>query len=448
VADEVKGLDQEARAALRNLGVRFGAYHLTVPALLKPAPRSLAAQLWALKHGGPEVHGLSDILHLAASGRTSIPVDKEVHKGLYRAAGFRVCGERAVRVDILERLADLIRPAIHYRPGTTPGEPPPGTADGEGFVVTTSMTSLCGCAGEDFASILRSLGYVMDRRPGPAITAPLVAAAPTVPATPLTASSATPGEPAGETSAETAATAEDAPARTGQASEEQAIPVETAVRAEPAVEPAPAPEPAPEVTAEAPAEGPAGEAASEAAAQAVPVEVPMIEVWRQHRHQGGRHQNNRRPQPRRTEGASPAEGRERGPRDGQRRDRGPRPERGPGGERPVAAQGATPAPSGDRPPRPERQDRPPRPQGEGRPDRGERRDSRPPRRDDRPEGGRGPKPQGGRPGGPRPDRDRGERQDRSWSSERPARERAPDPNSPFAKLLALKAELEAKQGKD
>jgi len=59
-----------------------------------------------------------------------------------------------VRVDILERLADLIRPAIHYRPGVTPGEPPAGTADGEGFVVTTAMTSLCGCAGEDFASIL------------------------------------------------------------------------------------------------------------------------------------------------------------------------------------------------------------------------------------------------------------------------------------------------------
>jgi ATP-dependent RNA helicase SUPV3L1/SUV3 len=50
--------------------------------------------------------------------------------GLYRAAGFRASGGRAVRVDILERLADLIRPAIAYRPGVTPGEPPPGTADG------------------------------------------------------------------------------------------------------------------------------------------------------------------------------------------------------------------------------------------------------------------------------------------------------------------------------
>ena len=112
--------------------------------------------------------------HLAGSGRTSIPVDPEIAKGFYRAAGFRVCGGRAVRVDILERLADLIRPAIAYRPGVTPGEPPPGAADGDGFVATRRMTSLVGCSGEDFASILKSLGYVMERRPGPAITMPLV----------------------------------------------------------------------------------------------------------------------------------------------------------------------------------------------------------------------------------------------------------------------------------
>ena len=60
VAEDVKGLDQAARAALRKYGVRFGAYHLYLPALLKPAPRALAAQLWALKHGGPDDKGLDE----------------------------------------------------------------------------------------------------------------------------------------------------------------------------------------------------------------------------------------------------------------------------------------------------------------------------------------------------------------------------------------------------
>ena len=192
VAEEMKGLDQPSRATLRKLGLRFGAYHVYLPALVKPAPRALAAQLWALRHGGVEViKGLDEVPHLAASGRTSFAADQSVPKGLYRAAGFRVCGTRAVRVDILERLADLIRPAIAYRPGTTPGAPPPGTADGDGFVTTVGMTSLAGCSGEDFASILRSLGYVLDRRPGPAITVPLRPAAPTEPVKPA-AEAATP----------------------------------------------------------------------------------------------------------------------------------------------------------------------------------------------------------------------------------------------------------------
>jgi ATP-dependent RNA helicase SUPV3L1/SUV3 len=166
VANDVKGLEQDARAGLRQLGVRFGAYHLYMPALLKPAPRALAAQLWVLHQNAP-VAGLDDIPALAASGRTSFKADTSIPKELYRALGYRLCQDRAVRVDILERLADLIRPAISYRAGVTPGDPPPGAADGNGFTVTVAMTSLTGCSGEDFNAILRSLGYRVERKPAP-----------------------------------------------------------------------------------------------------------------------------------------------------------------------------------------------------------------------------------------------------------------------------------------
>src|SRR5499425_311395 len=166
VADEVKGLEQPARATLRKYGVRFGAYHVYMPALLKPAPRLLATQLWAIKHESPEAKGVGDLLHLAASGRTSIATDQEIAKVLYRTAGYRVCGARAVRVDILERLGDLIRPALAWRAGAA-GAKPAGAIEGFGFTVTVGMTSLAGCSGEDFASVLRSLGYRMDKRPRP-----------------------------------------------------------------------------------------------------------------------------------------------------------------------------------------------------------------------------------------------------------------------------------------
>jgi ATP-dependent RNA helicase SUPV3L1/SUV3 len=164
VADEVKGLDQATRAVLRKYGVRFGAYHIYVPALLKPAPRTLGLHLWALKNDGLDQNGLDDLPALAASGRTSIPIDPAISKALYRMVGYRVCGVRAIRVDILERLADLIRPALSWRPGS-PADKPAGAFDGRGFTVTVAMTSLAGCSGEDFASILRSLGYRLDRRP-------------------------------------------------------------------------------------------------------------------------------------------------------------------------------------------------------------------------------------------------------------------------------------------
>lgn len=405
VAEDMKTLDQEGRAALRNLGVRFGAYHLTVPALLKPAPRSLAAQLWALKHGGPEVKGLDDILHLAASGRTSIPVDKEVQKGLYRAAGFRVCGERAVRVDILERLADLIRPAIHYRPGITPGEPPAGTADGEGFIVTTAMTSLCGCAGEDFASILRSLGYVSEKRTGPAISVPL--AAPPAPAAAPPESAPEPEqtpEPVAEAAMEAEPVTLVAEAIAPVAPEE---PVSNALTADEiaAHEPASSPEPSSASAAEGAA---AVEPESSSADAAEPVQ---IEIWSQRRHQHGPRQgrrDHRGPRQQTAQGAP-----------GQRQERGPRPQReGPRREQRADGEGGR---REGRPERPAGAPNGPRREDRGRPERAHGREGH------------------GHPRGPRPEGDR------PFRERRP--EKQPDPDSPFAKLLALKAELEARKGK-
>ena len=458
VASETKSLDQTARAALRKLGVRFGAYHLYLPQFLKPAPRSLAAQLWSLKHGGIEgVKGLDEVAHLASSGRTSFAADKDVPKGLYLAAGFRVCGERAVRVDILERLADLIRPAIAYRPGVTVGEPPAGAADGDGFIVTVAMTSLAGCSGEAFAAILKSLGYAVQPRKGPAITVAILKPAPMQPITAVEATGDT-----GAEAAEGVAAAEPASGETLSTGEQQeavaaeeteaAAPVESpalpeeVAAAEPVAEPVVA-EPVVaetvENTAEAVANTDAGETveaveAAEAALVEAVVEEALIEVW----HPG------RRPQEGRRHDRGHGRG-ERGPRrdqqQGQRqRDSAP-------AQPAVAAEGENAA--GDvaqqKPPQAPRRDQR---RYEGYKGKAERSGENRPQ-GERPQGQRpqGPRPEGGRPFNKgRPDRNE-HRNDRSFTStERPSggRDRPPDPNSPFAKLLALKAELENKGKKD
>jgi ATP-dependent RNA helicase SUPV3L1/SUV3 len=419
VAEEVKGLDQPARATLRKYGVRFGAYHIYLPALMKPAPRALATQLHALKHESPDAHGVTELLHLAASGRTSIPLDKDTPKALYRTSGYRVCGERAVRVDILERLADLIRPALAWREGAS-GTKPDGAFDGRGFTVTGAMTSLTGASGDDFASILRALGYRMERRPKP-IETPAEPAKPETSAdTPAEAPAETPAVEAApqEPAAEVAAEAE-APPLVADAEVLTAVAVD-----EPAAEAQPE-SPVAETQGESPAAEAAAEtaaaetAAAETATAETPAEAPaepaMIEVWRP----GGRsdHQRaprHRRPHRRPSQAAAPAEG---------------------------AAVAAAPAAEGEA----QKQGQPPRHGRGDRQDRRERQDrqqkrDRETQRGDRPDRGpRRDRPRRGRDEGP----GRAEREQyyaRPHGGDR--RNKEPDPNSPFAKLAALKQQLE------
>ncbi len=163
VAEDVKSLDQEARAALRRLGVRFGAYHVFLPALLKPGPAGLLTLLWALANDGKDKPGFGDVVNALSTGRTSLVVDPTFATEFYRLAGYRLLGRRAVRVDILERLADLIRPALAWRPGT--GSRPDGGYDGAAFVVTPAMMSILGATADDMEEILRGLGYRGEARP-------------------------------------------------------------------------------------------------------------------------------------------------------------------------------------------------------------------------------------------------------------------------------------------
>jgi ATP-dependent RNA helicase SUPV3L1/SUV3 len=512
IAAEMKDLDQPSRAVLRKYGVRFGAYHIYVPPLLKPAARALASLLWALKEANVDLSVLSGAQHLAASGRTSFPIDKTLPRDAYRVLGYRQCGERAVRVDILERLADLIRPALSWRE-SSPGEKPAGAFDGRSFVVTQAMTSLTGSAGEDFASILRALGYRMERRPAPPPKPVAVETVAATDAAPVETASEAPSEavsseaisseavaePVGEAVNEVAPTAEAAP--TTEVTEAPAPAVEEAVASStllPAIDFAQAADAseatpdhaateaksetaddadvtAPSVAAEAPAEAASTGAAVEATsasvvaatdAAATPAEPELVEVWRpggrSEERRPPRHDRNRHRRPdRAAEGAQPAAAGEAAagePGDGAKRERhrhGRRDRHRDFGKlRPnqPAADGAAPAAAAAdgapaREARDNRQGQPPRDRVDGKGHGGDRnkgkfRDREDGGRDKGRDKGRGDR--GGR------DRDRGggresgpsHRQYASSASPR-ERDRPIDPNSPFAKLAALKEQLSA-----
>ncbi|MES2906346.1 MAG: helicase, partial [Pseudomonadota bacterium] len=213
IASDVKTLDQAVRSTMRGLGVRFGAYHIYMPAILKPKPRALAAQLWFLKRGEQVSDSAANILQLALSGRTSWPADAALDPELYRVLGYKLFGARAVRVDILERLADLIRPILSYREEGA-SMPPPNGRVGRGFVATVEMTSLLGSSGEDMAHVLRGLGYVSETKQRADVEAQIKTENDTyyarqapveAPAEPAISEAATPAEPVANVIAEAVA---------------------------------------------------------------------------------------------------------------------------------------------------------------------------------------------------------------------------------------------------
>ncbi|MBN9232413.1 MULTISPECIES: helicase-related protein [Phyllobacteriaceae] len=454
IAEEMRTLDQEGRAALRRLGVRFGAYHVFVPSLIKPAPAGLVTLLWALKNDGKEKPGFGDVVHALASGRTSVVIDQAFDKAFYRLAGYRNLGRRAVRVDILERLADLIRPATNWKPGLGPR--PDGAYDGQAFMVTPPMMSILGATADDMEEILKGLGYRAEPKPAAEVKAKTEAldaavreaaeakavadaaakaarqaadaaaaqeAAPsadesTAEATDEAAASAEPAEQVSEPIALAEETV-DAPDAGDEAVVETAEPVaEVAETAEPVTdevelaaetaEPAGEAEKAEPVVAEAAAAAPEAEESKADATAAEAEEPKPILLWRQarfehrrdNRHQRGNRGNqpggeqNRQPGGR--EGAEQGNGRERFSRD-----RSKERANGDGG-------------------------RPGRPGGKPQGDRQDRREGRGDWKGGKPDGRR-PEGKGGKPAfQPKP------------REERPVRF---DPDSPFAKLAALRDQL-------
>ena len=166
VADEIKSLDQTSRALLRRYGVRFGAFNIYIPVLLKPAAADLALALWSLKNA--KTHGLDPeaLPETPRAGLTSVAADPKTPEAFYRVCGFHVSGPRAIRLDILERLADVIRPLLGWKKSANPdAEPPKGSTGDGGFTVTPEMMSLLGCSPDELGNVLKTLGFRLDRRP-------------------------------------------------------------------------------------------------------------------------------------------------------------------------------------------------------------------------------------------------------------------------------------------
>ncbi|MGB2440002.1 MAG: disulfide oxidoreductase, partial [Candidatus Puniceispirillaceae bacterium] len=140
LADQIKELSETDKPLLARAGIRMGIENLFLPAMLKPAPIALRIVLYSLYHQNFPVCGAPPEGRVSFSlgeGDGEMPED-----GYWLAAGYCRLGTRIMRVDMIERVAALVRAAAR---------------EGQ-FEISDDMLSLAGVGREEMGRILSDLG--------------------------------------------------------------------------------------------------------------------------------------------------------------------------------------------------------------------------------------------------------------------------------------------------
>lgn len=137
IAEQLATLGPADRKALRKRAVQIGAHAVFLPPLLKAKASALRALLWAVHHR------LDPLPRPLAEGRVSLDVDPELALGYYQAAGYVVFGARAIRVDMVERLAATMMMRARKGP----------------VAVTHELQALVGCSRDAFETVLLGIGF-------------------------------------------------------------------------------------------------------------------------------------------------------------------------------------------------------------------------------------------------------------------------------------------------
>ena len=139
VAHLTRSLAESDRPLLARLGLRFGVETIYMPEMLKPAQIALRSLLYALSHGA-FYDGAPP-----PAGRVAVDAIADVPDDYWLAVGYRRLGAKVMRVDMVERVAMLVRTAA--RAGQ--------------FRISDDMLSLAGATREQMGQMLLDLGCVV-----------------------------------------------------------------------------------------------------------------------------------------------------------------------------------------------------------------------------------------------------------------------------------------------
>ncbi len=143
VVEYVKNLEQNERKILRDLGVKFGRYHIFLFKLIKPEAVSLRTLLWKNFHQkcfnlNPPKFGLNFL------------DNSKLDRRFMLLCGFEKFNNCFIRVDILERLFVQI---INSK-----------DKENKEIKMIPEMLNLLGCNKENFKKLLKNMNYKITER--------------------------------------------------------------------------------------------------------------------------------------------------------------------------------------------------------------------------------------------------------------------------------------------
>ena len=139
VSDYLKNLGQNERKILRDLGVKFGRYHVFLYKLIKPEAVTLRTLLWK------NYHQKYFKLTPPTFGLNFIEDKNNRNKSFMLLCGFEKFENYFVRIDILERLFMLIINS--------------GSEENKDIKLTPTMLNLLGCSKNNFKNLIKKMNY-------------------------------------------------------------------------------------------------------------------------------------------------------------------------------------------------------------------------------------------------------------------------------------------------
>jgi len=139
VSDYLKNLGQNERKILRDLGVKFGRYHVFLHKLIKPEPVTIRTLLWK------NYHQKYFKLNPPTFGLNFIEDNNDQNKNFMLLCGFEKFDNFYVRIDILERLFMQIINS--------------GTEVNKEIKLVPEMLNLLGCSKDNFKKLIKKMNY-------------------------------------------------------------------------------------------------------------------------------------------------------------------------------------------------------------------------------------------------------------------------------------------------